>query len=149
MAKVDWNRKLEEVVREKIDWDILGGKLEMVEEDEKKGDFHWYKELEGNTLYEKLKLLRQVCCSTMRITEKSKRWWDKELSEQLKITRDTRRGKRSNRSLDQAARIKRWKTEKDKIRTLVREKKKKCWQAFCEENREKDLWEIVKWAKDP
>jgi len=32
---------------------------------------------------------------------------------------------------------------------LVREKKKECGQAFCEENGEKDLWEIVKWAKDP
>jgi len=62
----------------------------------------------------------------MRIMEKSKRWWDKELSEQLKIRRDARRGKGSNRSLDQAARIKRWKTEKDKIRTLVRKKKKEC-----------------------
>jgi len=30
----------------------------------------------------------------------------------------------------------------------VREKKKECWQAFCEENGDKDPWEIVKWAKD-
>jgi len=127
MAEIDWNGKLEEVVREKIDWDILGGELEMAEEDEEKGDFHWYDELEGNSPYKKLKLLRQPCCSTMRITEKSKRWWDEELSEQLKITRDARRGKGSNRSLDQAARIKRWKVEKDKMRTLVREKKKECW----------------------
>ena len=62
------------MVREKIDWDILGGELEMAEEDEEKGDFHWYDQLEGNTTYEKLKLLRQACCSTMRITEKSKKW---------------------------------------------------------------------------
>jgi len=149
MAEIDWNGKLEEVLREKIDWDILGGELHMAEEDEEKGDFHWYDQLKGNTPYEKLKLLRQACSSTMRITEKSKRWWDEELSEQLKITTDARRGKGSNRSLDQASRIKRWKTEKDKIGTLVREKKKECWQAFCEENGEKDPWEIVKWAKDP
>jgi len=84
----------------------------------------------------------------MRITEKSKSWWDEELSDQLKITRDTRRGKGSNRSLDQAARIKRWKIEKDRMRTLVREKKKECWQRFYEQNEEKDWWEIVKWAKD-
>jgi len=100
MAEIDWNGKLEEVIRERIDWDILGVELEMAEEDEKKGDFHWYEELEGNTPYEKLRLLRQACCSTMRITEKSKRWWDEELSEHLKITRDARRGKGSNRSLD-------------------------------------------------
>jgi len=35
------------------------------------------------------------------------------------------------------------------MRTLVREKKKECWQAFCEENGEKHPWEIVKLAKDP
>jgi len=35
------------------------------------------------------------------------------------------------------------------MRTLVREKKNECWQTFCEENGEKDPWEIVKWAKDP
>jgi len=144
MAEIDWNGKLEEVVKEKIDWDTLRGELEMAEEDRKKGDFHWYDKLEGNILYEKLKLFRQACCSTIQITEKSKRWWDQELSEQLKITRDARRGKGANRSLDQAARIKRWKTKKDKMRTLVREKKKECWQSFCEENGEKDLWEIVK-----
>jgi len=92
----------------------------MAEEDEEKGDFHWYDQLEGNTPYEKLKLLRQACSSTMSITEKSKRWWDEELSDQLKNTRDARRGQESNRSLDQAARFKRWKTEKDKMRTLVR-----------------------------
>jgi len=130
MAEIDWNRKSEEVLQEKIDWDILGGELHMAEEDEEKGDFHWYDQLEGNTPYEKLKLLRQACSSTMRITEKSKRWWDEELSDQLKITRDARRGKGSNRSLDQSARFKRWKTEKDKMRTLVRAKKKECWQAF-------------------
>jgi len=72
----------------------------------------------------------------MRITEKSKRWWDEELLEQLKITRDARRGKGGNQSLDQAARIKRWKTEKAKMRSLVREKKKECGQTFWEENGE-------------
>ena len=115
------------MVKEKIDWDILGVELEMAEEDEEKEDFHWYDQLEGDTTYKKLKLLRRACCSTMWITEKSKRWWDEEISKQLKITWDTRRGKGSKRSLDQAVRIKRWKTEKDKMRRLVREKKKECW----------------------
>ena len=55
MAEIDWNGKLEEVVREKIDWDILGGELNMAEEDEKKGDIHWYDQLEGDTPCEKLK----------------------------------------------------------------------------------------------
>ena len=73
MAEIDWNGKLEEVVREKIDWDILRGEVNMAEEDDEKRDFYWYHQLEGNTQYEKLKLLQQACCSTMRITEKSKR----------------------------------------------------------------------------
>jgi len=47
---------LEEVVREKIDWDILGGELHIAEEDEELRDFHWYDQLEGDTLYKKLKL---------------------------------------------------------------------------------------------
>jgi len=57
MAVIDWNGKLEEVVKEKINWDILGVELEMAEENEQKGDFHWYEELEGNTPYEKLELV--------------------------------------------------------------------------------------------
>jgi len=57
MAEIDWNGKMEEVVTEKIDWDILGVELEMEEEEKKKADFHCYEELEGNTPYEKLKLL--------------------------------------------------------------------------------------------
>jgi len=35
------------------------------------------------------------------------------------------------------------------MKVLVREKKKEYWQRFCEEYGEKDLWEIVKWIKDP
>lgn len=38
--------------------------------------------------------------------------------------------------------------EKEKMKTMVREKKKKYWKRFCKENSEKDLWEVVKWAKD-
>jgi len=66
----------------------------------------------------------------MRITERSKKWWDKELSELVKITRDARRRNGANRSLDQVARIKIWKMEKDSMRRMVREKRKEYWQAF-------------------
>ena len=34
------------------------------------------------------------------------------------------------------------------MKTLVSYKKLECWQRFCEENGEKDLWEVVKCAKD-
>ena len=32
---------------------------------------------------------------------------------------------------------------------LVQEKKKACWQRFCEDNGDKDVLEVTKWAKDP
>jgi len=92
-AEMDRSRKLEEVLREKIDWAIIGGELEMAEEDKRNRDFSWYDKLEGKTLYEKLKLLRQAYCTIIRITKRSKNWWDKVLLEQLKITRNARRGK--------------------------------------------------------
>ena len=45
--------------------------------------------------------------------------------------------------------MRRWKAEKEKMRAMVREEKKKCWKRFCKENGEKDPWNMVKWAKDP
>jgi len=65
MVKVDWNGKLEEMVSENINWSILGVELDMVEEDRKKGYFHWYYQLEEDTPYQKLKLFRQACYRTM------------------------------------------------------------------------------------
>jgi len=44
---------------------------------------------------------------------------------------DVRREKGANKSLYQAARVKRWRKEKAKMRTMISEKKKKCWQIFC------------------
>ena len=38
--------------------------------------------------------------------------------------------------------------KKEKIRTMVREKKKVYRKRFCEEKVEKNIWEVVKWAKD-
>jgi len=52
-----------------------------MEADEEERDFHCYHDLEGATLYDKLRLLRQSHCNFMRITERSKEWWDKDLSE--------------------------------------------------------------------
>ena len=75
--------------------------------------------------------------------ERSKRWWDDELSGQLKKTRRMRRGK-GEEGLNQEDKVRRWKVEKEKMRTMVREKKKDCWKKFCEENGEKDPWEVVK-----
>lgn len=88
--------------------------------------FSWFKGLEGSTPYEKLKDLRKGFLDTMRITERSKKWWDTELSEQLRMTREARRGKGNNCGLTQKERLIRWKAEKEKLRGLVRMKKKEC-----------------------
>jgi len=74
MAEIEWCRKLEKVIREKVDWDILKAELDIAREDEEKGNFNWYKGQERDTPYDKLKSLRQTYCSTMWITEKSQRW---------------------------------------------------------------------------
>lgn len=59
------------------------------------------------------------------ITEKSKKWWDEDLSTQLKITRRSRR-ERLGDNLNQGERTRRWKREKEKLRGMIREKKKAC-----------------------
>jgi len=78
----------------------------------------------------------------MVITERSKRWWDEELTKQLKTTRKARREKLGDGMMQRDRRI-RWKAEKEKMRALVREKKKEYWQKFYQEHGDKDLWEIV------
>ena len=35
------------------------------------------------------------------------------------------------------------------MKRMVAEKEERCWRTFCKEHRHKDLWEIVRWAKDP
>jgi len=131
-----------------MDWDKLAAEVAGAEEDHKKADNRWYQRLEGTIAYEKLKSLQDSHLKAMVITESSKRWWDEELTEQLKTTRKARREKLGDGMTQRERRI-RWQAEKEKMRTLVREKKKECWQKFCKEHGKKDPWEIVKWAKDP
>ena len=73
--------------------------------------------------YEKLKGLRELFAKTLRITDRSKKWWDEELSTQLKITRCARRKKLRDR-LTQEKKVKRWDTERNKMRTLVQKKRR-------------------------
>ena len=46
--------------------------------------------------------------------------------------------------MNQEGRVRRWKAEKEKIRSIVEEIKKACWKGFCKTNGEKDLREVVK-----
>ena len=60
------------------------------------------------------------------------------------IKKDKKIQIKKEESINQEGRIRRWKAEKEKMRIIVREKNKECWKKFCEENREKDSWEVVK-----
>ena len=83
---------------------------------------------------------------------RSKRWWDKDLTKQLKKVRRVRRGGKSKNVVGQGGReerLRRWKKAAEKLKRLVREKKEQCWRTFYEEHGCKDTWEVVRWAKDP
>jgi len=94
-AEIDWHRVGEGVREERlrIDWDKLRVEVAGAEEDHEKGDNGWYLRLEGITAYEKLKSLRDRHLKALVIMGRSKRWWDKELTKQLKTTRKARREK--------------------------------------------------------
>ena len=121
---VDW-KKLEKIVEDL--------KEKYSDEEEKK----WYRALEGSSPYKKLKSLRSLCNKTIEVCDCSKRCWDKELLDQLRKMRRTRKGKEGER-INQEGRVRRWKAEKKKLRMMVKEKKKQCWKIFCEENGVKD-----------
>ncbi|KAF8422187.1 hypothetical protein EV426DRAFT_575245 [Tirmania nivea] len=129
LADMDWGEGQRSLVKEAVDWKKLEDLVE-----EKGEEDAWWDRLEGATPYEKLKSLRKSCLKKLRITERSKRWWDEDLMVQLKLTRKSRREKPGD-GLTQEARIKRWKAEKEGLRKMIREKKKDCWQKFCGEQR--------------
>jgi len=102
----------------------------------------------GKNPYEKLKQLHDRYNKCLKIMERSKLWWDDELTVQLKAMRKSRKEKVTEKT-SREEKNEKWKKKQKKIRRMVREKKTKCWQNFCKENKEKDPWEITKWAKDP
>ena len=86
----------------------------------------------------------------MKINERSKRWWDKELSEQVtKVAAAGRGGKGESSKENNTMRWKKWKGEKVKLKWMIREKKRNCWQKFLKEHGTKDPWEVVRLAKNP
>ena len=46
-------------------------------------------------------------------------------------------------------RWKKWKGEKAKLKWMIREKKRNCWQKLLKEHGTKDPWEVVRLAKNP
>ena len=86
----------------------------------------------------------------MKINESSKRCWDKELSEQVKkVAAAGRGGKGESSRENNTLQWKKWKGEKVKLKWMIREKKRNCWQKLLKEDGTKDPWEVVRLAKNP
>ena len=94
----------------------------------------------GETAYDNLLYLRRKHLKLLRVCGKSKRWWNREITAQLAVVRDHRR--RYGRNGE-------WVRERYRLRNLIRDGKRKCWEDFCTESGEKSPWEVVRWAKDP
>ena len=119
--------------REVVTWYKLA--VTLADEDER-----WYGDLMGDTAYDKLLDLRRKHLKLLRVCGKSKRWWNGEITAQLAVVRDHRR--RYGRNGE-------WVKEKYRLRNLIQDGKRKCWEDFCTESGERSLWEVVRWAKDP
>ena len=110
----------------------------------------WYKILEGDPLYAKLLNLARKHQKEVRINERSKKWWNKDLKNQLlKVRRSGWGGQGEGRRTTQQEKLQRWRKEKTKIRKIVRMKKRTCWEKFLEENGQKNPWDVVRMAKNP
>ena len=87
--KVTTMTTVEKLVTDKVELEALLCGLEKVgrEMQEK-----WYTSLTGDTPYDKLKHLVAESQRVRKINERSKRWWDKELSEQIRKVAAAGRG---------------------------------------------------------
>ena len=119
--------------REVVDWNKLAATL--ADKDE-----GWYGGLVGETAYDKLLDLKRKHLKMLRVCGRSKWWWNGEIAAQLAIVRDYRRRYGRNGQ---------WVKERHRLRNLIQDGKRKCWEDFCTESGEKSPWEVVRWAKDP
>ena len=124
-------RKLDR--REVVDRDGLAATLP----DEDEG---WYDGLVGVTAYDRLLDLRRKHLKLLRMCGMSKQWWNGEIAAQLAIVRDYRR---------RGGRNKQWVWERYRLRNLIQEGTRKCWEDCCTQSGEKSPWEVVRCAKDP
>ena len=122
--------------REAVDWDAVA--VTVADEREV-----WYGDLVGDSAYERLVDFRLRHLKEIRVCGRSKRWWDSNLSNQVRTVRRARRRWVSvgNRNIFRA--------EVSKMKRLVKEKKDRCWRAFYEDSGLRDPWELVWWATDP
>lgn len=85
----------------------------------------WYAGLVGDTAYEKLVDFRNKHLKRIRICSRSKRWWDRELTTQV------RRVGRERRMVRQVGHRNGLRSEISRIKQLVREKEDRCCKGFC------------------
>ena len=70
----------------------------------------------------------------------------------LKKLRNVERGgrmKKNGACYKYGEKYRRWKVCAEKLKKMIAEKKERCWRKYCEKNGRRDLWEVVRWAKDP
>ena len=79
-------------IRKTLDTTKLEAYFKEVEDMQPEEQEAWYKTLEGDSPYSKLLNLARKYQREVRINEKSKKWWDKELKSQLLIVRRLGRG---------------------------------------------------------
>ena len=70
--------------REVVDWDRLA--VTLADEDE-----GWYRDLMGETTYDKLSDLRRTHLKLLWVCGRSKWWWNGEITAQLAVVRDHQR----------------------------------------------------------
>ena len=107
--------------RDAVDWMKVQVTVEGEGED-------WYEGSVGVSAYEKLVDFRRRHLKRIKICGRSKRWWDSELSAQVKVVRRERRGWRrvGHRNV--------LRSEIATMKKMVKEKKDKCWRGFCEDS---------------
>ena len=151
LVDMEGDNDIEPVERVVVDWDRVDKTVEKAKKKEEVNE-GWYWELKGDTAYNKLLEFRRNDLKMTKTVARSKRWWDKDLTKQLKKVRRVRRGEKTKNVGGlggREKRLQRWRRAAAKLKWLVREKKEKCWRTFYEEHGRKDPWEVVRWGKDP
>ena len=75
------------IEREVVDWGRLEGFVKSLKEGGENLQREVYRGIEGDSAYDKFLWIRGHYVKKQRIYGRSKRWWNKELGEQLKIAR--------------------------------------------------------------
>ena len=118
-----------------VDW----GRVQLTVADEGEA---WYGELFWDTACDRLVDFQSRHLRKLRVCGKSTRWWDAELTEQVRKERQERR------RVISVGHCNGFRLEISRMKRMVKEKKDRCWRAFCEDTGLQSPWEVVRWARD-